>query len=315
MHVSLSANIYKDFSSGKGGGIVQFCREMLRIQGRHMSMFEVARWMEEEGISKTSSVPRPACDCEAQPRAHGRSSLLSAKNRPVEVDLRPYLRSDHPEWGRRGISAATCRYLGCGFLPHRVGAKTSSPLDSRLVFQVRGVLENGRDLQTTILSHSGRALTEEQEALDGKYWSYPFRKGLEIYNQDKLLLDDEACRQTSTFGLVLVEGFFDVAKLVEAGCRNVGALMGAHISAEQVERLEWMRSRIGFSRIVLFLDRDQAGRQGALQVTERLLPHGFDVSVFDWDRRQSSELIPVNTQDPGDMPVEQLRSLRKQGVI
>ena len=315
MHVSLSANIYKDFSSGKGGGIVQFCREMLRIQGRHMSMFEVARWMEEEGISKTSSVPRPACDCEAQPRAHGRSSLLSAKNRPVEVDLRPYLRSDHPEWGRRGISAATCRYLGCGFLPHRVGAKTSSPLDSRLVFQVRGVLENGRDLQTTILSHSGRALTEEQEALDGKYWSYPFRKGLEIYNQDKLLLDDEACRQTSTFGLVLVEGFFDVAKLVEAGCRNVGALMGAHISAEQVERLEWMRSRIGFSRIVLFLDRDQAGRQGALQVTERLLPHGFDVSVFDWDRRQSPELIPVDTQDPGDMPVEQLRSLRKQGVI
>ena len=123
----------------------------------------------------------------------------------MEVDLRPYLRSDHPEWGRRGISAETCRYLGCGFLPHRVGAKTSSPLNSRLVFQVRGVLENGHHLEPVILSHSGRALTGQQEESDGKYWSYPFRKGLEIYNQDKLLLDVEACSQTGAFGLILVE--------------------------------------------------------------------------------------------------------------
>ena len=33
MHVSLSANVYKDFSSGKGGGIIQFCREMLAPAG------------------------------------------------------------------------------------------------------------------------------------------------------------------------------------------------------------------------------------------------------------------------------------------
>ncbi len=249
----------------------------------------------------------------------GWSSILNAANRPVDVDLRPYLRSDHPEWGRRGVSAATCRYLGCGFLPHRTEVKASSPLDARLVFQVRGVSENSLNLRPTILSHSGRALTAEQEARDGKCWSYPFRKGLEIYNQDKLLLDEEACRQTSTFGLVLVEGFFDVAKLVEAGCRNVGALMGAHISVEQAERLEWMRSRIGFSRIVLFLDRDQAGRQGARQAAERLLHHGFDVNVFDWDQSISAngrrQLIPGNTQDPGDMPVELLGILRKLAVF
>jgi hypothetical protein len=105
------------------------------------------------------------------------------------------------------------------------------------VFQVRGIQEKDQHLQPVILSHSGRALTLEQERSDGKYWSYPFRKGLEIYNQDKLLLDMEACSQTGASGLILVEGFFDVAKLVDAGCRNVGALMGAHISVEQIERL------------------------------------------------------------------------------
>jgi transposase/5S rRNA maturation endonuclease (ribonuclease M5) len=320
MHVSLSANIYKDFSSGKGGGIMQFCREMLRRQGREMTMFEVAQWMVAEAISTAKPQTPSANNAQRQPRAAGGPAAINHTNRAIEVDLRRYLRSDHPEWGRRGISAATCHYLGCGFLPKLTGTKGASPLNSRLVFQVRGVLENGHDLHPIILSHCGRALSREQEDSDGKYWSYPFRKGWEIYNQDKLLLDEEARHQVNTFGLVLVEGFFDVAKLVEAGCRNVGSLMGAHISAEQIERLEWIHSRIGFPRIVLFLDRDRAGREGSRQAGERLRCHNFEVSVFDWDRNmlwngQGPELIPDSIQDPADMSVEQLHRLRKQGII
>ncbi len=57
MHVSLSENIFKDFSSGKGGGIMQFCREMLRQKGREMTMSEVARWMVKEGIA-TANHPK-----------------------------------------------------------------------------------------------------------------------------------------------------------------------------------------------------------------------------------------------------------------
>ena len=323
MHVSLSANVYKDFSSGRGGGIMQFCREMLRRQGRQLSMFEVAQWMVAEGISTAASESgngSSSCDGQQKVRAASAPAVLNNTNRAIEVDLRPYLRSDHPEWGRRGISVTTCRYMGCGFLPKRAGAKDASPLNSRLVFQVRDLRENEHDLQPIILSHSGRALTREQEESDGKYWSYPFRKGSEIYNQDKLLLDDEARHQSNALGLVLVEGFFDVAKMVEAGCRNVCALMGAHITAEQIDRLEWMRSRIGFSRIVLFLDRDQAGREGSRQADERLRCHGFDVRVFDWDSRISwkthdPEPIPVSIKDPADMPVEPLQGLRRQGII
>jgi transposase len=323
MHLSLSANIYKDFSSGKGGGIMQFCREMLRRQGRQMSMFEVGQWMVAEGIATAASEAGQgvnACDGQQKVRVSGGPADLNNTSRAIKVDLRLYLRPDHPEWGRRGISGATCRYLGCGFLPNRATGKGTSPLNSRLVFQVRGVRQNGHDLQPIILSHSGRALTKEQEDRDGKYWSYPFRKGLEIYNQDKLLLDEEACSQTTAFGLVLVEGFFDVAKLVEAGCLNVGALMGAHISTEQIERLEWMRSRIGFPKIVLFLDRDQAGQEASRQAAGRLRCRNIEVSVFDWDLRmswngQGPQMIPNPIQDPADMLVEQLQSLRKQGII
>jgi transposase len=315
MHVSLSANVYKDFSSGKGGGIIQFCREMLHQQGRAMTMFETAEWMVSQGICTALPPPPKVPDPNAKPNPANCPIRATTANRAIETDLRRYLHPDHPELIRRGISAATCRYLGCGFLPPRGNGKPGSPLHSRLVFQIRGVKENGQKLQPVILSHTGRALVPEQEYSDGKYWSYQFRKGLEIYNQDQLLLDAETGRQLSTFGLVLVEGFFDVAKLVEAGCRNVGALMGAHISAEQIERLVWIRSRVGFPRIVLFLDRDVAGQKGACRGFELLRQHNFEVSLFDWDRNLPGDLIPGSIKDPADMSVEKLQRLRTQGCF
>lgn len=321
MHVSLSENIFKDFSSGKGGGIMQFCREMLSRQGREMTMFEVAQWMVDEGVS-TMNNPASLCGGQHRGRITDKAGSAASKNTnpAIKIDLRPYLDPGHPELHRRGISASTCRYLGCGFLPQRARAKASSPLNSRLVFQIRGVRENGCNLQPVILSHTGRALSRKQEYSDGKYWSYPFRKGWEIYNQDQLLLDQEAWRQANKFGLILVEGFFDVAKLVEADCRNVSALMGSAISAEQIERLAWIRSLLRFPHILLFLDRDRAGRDGLQKVRERLLLHNLPVTVFDWDQKlscnaQAPELIPDSIQDPADMSVEQLRSLRRQGII
>jgi 5S rRNA maturation endonuclease (ribonuclease M5) len=310
MHVSLSANVYKDFSSGKGGGIMQFCREMLHLQNCDMTMHDVAQWMVSEGISSVNPPASPAIE---QPPPKQNEPSIKPVNRAIAIDLRPYLQWDHPELQRRGISSETGRYLGCGYLPPRTNGKAGSPLNSRLVFQIRGVRETGQDLRPIILSHSGRALNPQQEESDGKYWSYPFRKGLEIYNQDQLLLDQQSRSQAIERGLILVEGFFDVAKLVEAGCRNVGALMGAHISEEQVDRLAWIHSRINFPRIVLFLDRDRTGRDGARQAFERLRCHGFEVSVFDWDRK--TDPIPDSIKDPGDMPVEQLQRLRNQGVI
>jgi DNA primase len=185
------------------------------------------------------------------------------------------------------------------------------------VFQIRSVTES---LQPVIVSHTGRALSRQQEDCDGKYWSYPFRKALEIYNQDKLLLDEEAHRQVNRFGLILVEGFFDVAKLVEANCLNVGALMGSDICQQQIKRLVWMGSRVQFDHILLFFDRDPAGQDGALKAQQILDHHGIPARVFDWNQTVSgngkeTQLIAASIKDPADMSVEQLRSLRSQGII
>jgi hypothetical protein len=318
MHVSLSQNIFKDFSSGRGGGIMQFCRQMLSRQGREMTMLQVGQWMVAEGICTVNGLQsQPLCEHEDLSTA---TPSWKNTNPAIKIDLRRYLRPDHSELKRRGICASTCRYLGCGFLPQRRQKKVSSPLNGRIVFQIRGVRENGQELHPVILSHTGRALNRQQEDCDGKYWSYPFRKGLEIYNQDQLLLDKEARHQAGKFGLILVEGFFDAAKLVAADCRNVGALMGSSISAEQVERLVWIRCRLRFPYIRLFLDRDDAGQEAACKAQQRLGHHNLAVTVFDWDQKvslngQTAEQIPESIQDPADMSVGQLRALRSQGIL
>jgi 5S rRNA maturation endonuclease (ribonuclease M5) len=317
MHVSLSQNIFKDFSSGRGGGIMQFCRQMLREKGRQMSMLQVAQWMVAKGISTVDDTRPQSTGGYNNPLPAVPSTKTNAA---IKIDLRRYLRADHPELQRREIDTATCRYLGCGFLPRRAQGKSGSPLNGRLVFQIRGVREKGKEILPVILSHTGRALSREQQERDGKYWSYPFRKGLEIYNQDRLVLDEEARGQCEKFGLILVEGFFDVAKLVQAGCRNVGALMGSSISTEQIERLSWIRNRLQLPCILLFLDRDKAGQQAAGKIQQQLEQHQLSVSVFDWHQKvsvngQSPEPIPASIQDPADMTVDQLRTLRRQGII
>ena len=96
--------------------------------------------------------------------------------------------------------------------------------------------------------------------------------------------------------------------------------MTCSITSEQIKRLAWIRSRLWFPHILLFFDRDEAGRDAAGLARERLARHNVAVTVFDWDQRlscngQAGELIAESIQDPGDMSVEQLRSLRRQGIL
>jgi hypothetical protein len=310
LHVHLKKNIFKDFSSGKGGGVLNFCQDLLGRQGRPMNCYQVAKWMLENGISvldeTAKTIPPKSVQMLNQPKA----------NKPIAVDLRPFFNPGHEGFEKRGISKKACQYLGCGYLPESSnGAK--SPLNGRLVFQVRGI---SQDLKPVILSHVGRALTDQQGLCDGRYWGFPFYKKLEIYNQDKLLTDPLAREQVARFGLVLVEGFFDVAVLVSAGCLNVGALMGAHITAEQIDRLKFIATHMAIGVIKLFLDRDEAGAKGTRRAVSLLKQNGFSVKVFDWDQKfERAGCPPVGIKplikDPADMSESQLKYLRKHEII
>ena len=305
LHLNLTENIFKDFSSGLGAkvGVLNFCQDLLALRGQAMNCYEVASWMVENGISNSGISSHEVKNHVSEPKK-------PKENKPIRVDLRRFVQTQHPELKHRQVSEATCRYLGCGFLPERANENKQSPLNGRLVFQVRGV-------SGAILTHIGRALTLQQENADGKYWSFPFFKKLEIYNQDKLLLDTSAKDQVQRLGLVLVEGFFDAAALVESGCLNVGALMGAHMTEQQAARIKFISSHVEIPKITVFLDRDEAGVIGAQKTVAMLRKNGFSAEAFDWNQTLGSSFvkIPMDVMDPGDMSPKQLKWLREQGGI
>jgi transposase len=314
LHLHLTENIFKDFSSGLGAkvGVLNFCQDLLGLRGQAMNCYEVAAWMVENGISDIDDMEVSSQEVKWNVQALKEPE----ENKPVRVDLRPWLQPQHPELRRRQVSEATCGYLGCGFLPERPNGTAQSPLNGRLVFQVRGV----SGLKPIILTHVGRALTPQQEKTDGKYWSFPFFKRLEIYNQDKLLLDASARQQVGRLGLVLVEGFFDVAALVESGCLNVGALMGSHMTEQQMALIKFISSHVPIPKITVFLDRDEAGITGAEKAVALLRTNGFLAEAFDWNQtfeQSGTDLvkIPDAIRDAGDMSVRQLQWLRTQGKI
>ena len=241
--------------------------------GRALNCYEAGKWLLENGLSRVSvrsgsgSPPLSESPPVAAGTAGGGEGKTSngadecfpcnigdegdiegkkKENRPIRQTLLPSLVPEHPELERRGISRETCEYLGCGYLPET----SKSPLAGRIVFQVRGVREdeeNPGSLKPVILTHVGRALTEEQAETDGKWWIYSgFAKTLELYNIDKLLFDEEAILQAKeTEHIIVAEGCFDVAKLVEAGIRNAVATFGWSLSEEQIPKLERSRKRPG----------------------------------------------------------------------
>jgi hypothetical protein len=305
------------FSSGQGGGVLELVQQV-----HNLDCYAAGRWLLEHGLShcrrfaEVEGSPAPPPSGEKRTEAPKRAK---APNTPIRQNLVPVLSADHPELQRRGLSAATCAYLGCG----AYGEERKGSLAGRIVFQVRGIGEKDGGLQPVVLTHMGRALTDEQEREGGKWHAYGgFHKTLEIYNLDHLMLDDRAVAQTQASGhVLLVEGCFDVAALVEAGILNVGATFGAHLDEDQLPRLKQIAARTRVARFRVWYDRDPAGSSGQqkavdlINATDALSADGFDWTVAFPSPTRGAVQIPQFLTDPGEFTAEQLRFLRAQRIV
>lgn len=314
-------------STQQGGGVVELVQRVLENRtGRAVSCWDAGRWLLEQGVSRTDALPaQPAAEkgseaprSEEKERGVDSDRAKSGINGPISVDLVPRLIPSHPELEKRGISKETCKYLGCGYLSGYKGT-----INERIVFQVRGVEERGGQLVPVVLSHIGRVVDDVRADVEGRWHHFAhFKKHLELYNIDKVLLDPLARDQAKRTGrLIIVEGCFDVAKLVEAGIYNVVASFGAHLSEEQAKRLKFVADRLGVKEIVVWYDRDSAGREGTKKALEVLRASDCGASAF-WGMHGSrvskalhSVKLPPLAKDPCEFSVEQLRSLREKEVV
>ena len=177
------------FSTRRGGGPIELVREVFGLA----NSYEAGRKLVELGFGTDGcpvSVGAEGAPAPAVKEKCGEEKKKPEINKPIRQDLTPLLDPSHAMLADRGISGETARAFGAGFLdPERGGGR----LSGRLVFQVRGVHEVEGQLERIVLGHIGRAATNEQAECGGKYLSYKgFRKALELYGQDRLMLDHRA---------------------------------------------------------------------------------------------------------------------------
>jgi DNA primase len=138
------------------------------------------------------------------------------------------------------------------------------------------------------IMHAGYVVGFGARALDDDQPKYINSKTSKIYKKKEILFNLHFARQhIDRLGYVLlVEGYFDVLGLVDAGIRNVVATCGTAFSFEQALLLKRYTDRV-----YTFFDGDDAGFQAAerakpvlqklgLYKGKILLPKGYDPDTF-----------------------------------
>jgi DNA primase len=147
-----------------------------------------------------------------------------------------------------------------GLLVEKDDGRSYDRFRGRLMFPIAG-------LDGQVIGFGGRAMGEEKGA---KYINTPetplYKKSRVLYGID---LAREAIRKTRT--AVLVEGYFDVIGLHQAGVKNAVAVCGTALTPEHVELLK----RCDCREVTVLFDGDSAGLAAPAKAAAALLPSGL----------------------------------------
>lgn len=248
-HIDFTKNLWHCFTGCKrGGNQLDLVAAKDAVPVREAAL-RLKRFFLDDGEPETAAPPpvRPP----SKPTMH-EVVVAPAKPTKKEAPVNPpltlslQLLPDHPHiLEDRKLQLATAEHFGIGYCARGI-------LAGCIGFPVRD--ENG-----ALVAYAGRRLKWSEVNDLGKY-RFPkgFHKDRVLYNLDRILVEHP--RQA----VVVVEGFFSVLKLFEAGIPAV-ALMGSDISAHQAELLRTV------PHAILMFDGDEAGRAGSEAAELRLL--------------------------------------------
>ncbi len=154
------------------------------------------------------------------------------------------------------------RLLEAGLLTKREDGSLRPRFWGRLLFPIH-------DLRGRVVGFGGRVLGEGEP----KYLNSPdspvFHKGRLLYNLHQA---KQAIRQAEH--AVVVEGYFDALRLVQAGVEQVVAPLGTGLTADQAALL-----RRFTEQVILLYDADAPGMRASFRAADVLLRAGLRVSV------------------------------------
>jgi DNA primase len=188
----------------------------------------------------------------------------------------------------RALSLETAALLGLGYAPPGKGflaAMAELGLEEKVLLQagLTAVRDDGiviprfrtrllfpiHDLRGRVSGFGGRLLGPGEPKYLNSPESAIFQKGKQLYNLHQA---KAAIRKEET--VILVEGYFDVLRLVLAGVEHVVAPLGTAFTPDQAAMLK----RIAPSATLLF-DSDQAGLRASFRAGDEMLRHGIRVRV------------------------------------
>ncbi len=255
-----------------GGNVLDFVAAMekcsvreaaIRLQSWFLVPTSAIASARHEPVRKTSDDHEPGAELISKEKEVEERE----ENKPLAFVLKS-VDGNHAYLGARGLAEETIRTFGVGCFSGK------GSMQGRCVIPIH-------NRRGELVAYAGRSI----DGSEPKY-KFPggFHKSLELFNLHRV---------KGELSVVLVEGFCDCMKVTQAGFPCV-ALMGSTMSKAQEDLLAEH-----FGHVVLMLDGDEAGREAAEGITDRLQRRVYQVHVA---------VLPDNVQ-PDQLENDELHRL------
>ena len=302
--VSPTKQIWKDFSSGKGGNVVSFLMEH-----EHFSYPEAIRFLAKKYNIEIEETEQTS---EEKEQASEKESMYLVSEFAKKYFHETLLNSEEGKaiglsyFKERGFTNETIEKFGLGYSPDTWTALTDDALKNgytieflektgltivkedkkfdrfkgRVMFPIQSM--SGR-----VLGFGGRILVTDKKA--AKYLNSPES---EIYHKSKILYGIYQAKQAiaKNDNCYLVEGYTDVIQFNQSGIENVVASSGTALTSDQIRLV----SRLTKNITVLF-DGDAAGLRASIRGIDLILEEGMNVKVCTFPNGEDPDSFAKKT--------------------
>ncbi|MFJ1434212.1 DNA primase [Capnocytophaga canimorsus] len=286
--VSPVKQIWKDFSSGKGGNAVAFLMEH-----EHFTYPEALRYLAKKYHIE---IEETQIDDDEKVKADHRESLYIVSQYAQQFFEENLWQTQEGKaiglsyFKERGFTEETIKKFHLGYSPDLWEAFTQEALKQG--YQLEFLEETGltivkddkkfdrfkgrvmfpiHSMSGRVLGFGGRILTQDKKA--AKYLNSPES---EIYHKSKILYGIYHAKQAiaKANNCYLVEGYTDVIQFHQRGIENVVASSGTALTPEQIRLINRLTSNI-----TLLYDGDAAGLRASLRGVDLILEQGMNVKI------------------------------------
>jgi len=286
--VSPVKQIWKDFSSGKGGNAVAFLMEH-----EHFTYPEAIRYLAKKyniEIEETEQTDEEKANTDVRESMYLVSEFAKTYFHNILLNSEEGKAIGYSYFKERGFTNETINKFSLGYSPEAWDAFTKEalgkgykleflestgltiPKDDRPFDRFKGrVMFPIQSMSGRILGFGGRILTNDKKA--AKYLNSPES---DIYHKSKVLYGIFQAKQAiaKQNGCYLVEGYTDVIQFHQAGIENVVASSGTALTPDQIRLINRLTKNI----TVLF-DGDAAGLRASIRGIDLILEEGMNVKV------------------------------------